>query len=198
MQNRGARPGRWRTGEESRRRILEAARSCFGKHGYDRATIRAIASEANVDPAMVHYFFDTKARLFSVAMELTPNVPERLTSQLAAGVDGLGERLVRHFLEVWDEQAGLEPLLALMRSASADDRSASMFAEFVEREIVARLGDTIGGPDANLRAELIGSHLLGLALMRYILRLEPLAVVPPQTIAAWMGPALQRYISGTL
>lgn len=198
MRNRSARPGRWRTGEESRRRILEAARSCFGKHGYDRATIRAIASEANVDPAMVHYFFGTKARLFSVAMELTPNVPERLTSQLAAGVDGLGERLVRHFLEVWDEQAGLEPLLALMRSAPADDRSASMFAEFVKREIVARLGDTIGGPDAYLRAELIGSHLLGLALMRYILRLEPLAAVPPQTIAAWMGPTLQHYISGTL
>jgi AcrR family transcriptional regulator len=198
MQNRSARPGRWRTGEESRRRILEAARSCFGKYGYDRATIRAIASEANVDPAMVHYFFDTKARLFSVAMELTPNVPERLTLQLAAGVDGLGERLVRHFLEVWDEQAGLEPLLALMRSAPADDRSASMFAEFVEREIVARLSDTIGGPDANLRAELIGSHLLGLALMRYILRLEPLAAVPPQTVAAWMGPTLQHYISGTL
>jgi hypothetical protein len=123
---------------------------------------------------------------------------KRLTLQLAAGVDGLGEPLARHFLEVWDEQARLERLLALMRSVPADDRSASMFAEFVEREIVARLGDTIGGPDANLRAELIGSHLLGLALMRYILRLEPLAAVPPQTIAAWMGPTLQHYISGTL
>ncbi|MGH3627876.1 MAG: hypothetical protein ACRDRL_10615 [Sciscionella sp.] len=146
---------------------------------------------------MVHYFFNTKARLFSATMEFTPNIPERLTSQLEAGVDGLGERLVRHFVQVWDEQAGIEPLLALMRSAPTDDRSASMFAEFMEREIVARLRDTIGGDDANLRAELIGSHLMGMTLLRYVLRVEPLAATRPEAIAAWMGPALQRYMSGT-
>jgi AcrR family transcriptional regulator len=195
MENTSARPGRWRTGDESRRRILDAARSSFGKHGYDRTTIRAIATEANVDPSMVHYFFDTKARLFSVAMELPKNVPERLAAQLGGGLDGLGERIVRHFLEVWDDEAAVGPLLALMRSAPTDDQSASMFVEFMKREIVVRLRDTIGGDDAELRAELIASQLIGLALMRYVVRLEPLASTPPQAIATWMGAALQQYIS---
>jgi AcrR family transcriptional regulator len=189
------RPGRWRTGEESRRRILEAARSSFGRRGYDRTTIRAIAAEADVDPAMVHYFFDTKARLFSIAMELPADVPERLAAQLEAGADGLGERLVRHFLLAWDELATVGPLLALLRSAPTDDRSATMLVEFMKREIVVRLRDTIGGADATLRAELIGSQLIGLALMRYVVRLEPLASAPAEQIIPWMGAALQRYIS---
>ncbi|MGH7919763.1 MAG: TetR family transcriptional regulator [Candidatus Dormibacteraceae bacterium] len=197
MQETSGRRGRWRTGVQSRRRILDAARSAFGERGYDRTTIRAIAAEAKVDPAMVHYFFETKAQLFSMAMELPTKVSERLTAQLQGGVDGLGERLIRHFLQVWDEEAAVEPLLALMRSAATDARSASMFVEFMEREIVVRLRDTIGGEDAHLRAQLIGSHLMGLALLRYVVRLEPLASTPPEAIAVWMGAVLQRYLSGT-
>ena len=196
MENTGSRPGRWRTGEDSRRRILDVARSNFGQHGYDRTTIRAIARDAKVDPAMVHYFFDTKARLFTLAMELPSNVPERLAAQLDGGVDGLGERIVRHFLAAWDEQAIVEPLLALMRSAPTDEKSAAMFVEFMKREIVARLSDAIGGEETTLRAELIGSQLTGLALMRYVVRLEPLASTPAEQIVPWMGAALQHYISG--
>lgn len=196
MASEPVRPGRWRTGEESRRRILDTARACFGERGYDRTTIRAIAAEANVDPAMVHYFFDTKAHLFSAAMEIPVNIAERIGTELEGGIDGLGERLVLHFLRIWDAQADYEPLLALMRSAPTDNQSASMFKQFVEKVIVARLRTTIKGRDAHLRTELVGSHLMGLALARYVIRLEPLASTPPRKIASWMGPTLQSYISG--
>ncbi|MHA7984485.1 TetR/AcrR family transcriptional regulator [Rathayibacter sp. CAU 1779] len=196
MTNTSGRRGRWRTGDESRRRILDAARTCFGEHGYDRTTVRAIAEAAGVDPSMVYYFFDTKARLFSVAMELPSNVPERLTAQLDTGTDGLGERIVRQFLTVWDQEASVGPLLALMRSAPTDSTSASMFVEFMEREIVARLRDQLQGDAAELRADLIASQLTGLALMRYVVRLEPLASAPADEIAVWMGAALQQYFSG--
>lgn len=204
MQN-ARRAGRWRTGAESRQRILDAARSCFAERGYDRATIRAIASAAHVDPSMVHYFFTTKARLFSLVMELPPDIPGRLDAQLAGGTDGLGERLVLHFVKVWDEM-GTDQLSALVRTAATGDRS--MFTGFVEREIVGRLrgplaagaqagDDRAGADDGDLRAELIGSHLIGLAFMRYVLRLSPLVDASPQDIAAWMGPALQQYLSGS-
>lgn len=191
-----SRPGRWRTGEESRRRILESARRCFSERGYDRTTIRAIAARAKVDPSMVHYFFGNKARLFAVAMKFPLDIPERLTEQLAGGVDGLGDRLARHFISVWDEQSGIDPLLALMRSAPTDDRLATMFAEFVEGEIVTRLRTAIGGDEADLRAELIGSQLIGFALMRYVLRIEPLASASPDAVARRLGPALQYYLTG--
>ncbi|NNC12826.1 TetR/AcrR family transcriptional regulator [Planctomonas sp. JC2975] len=196
MTNTSSRRGRWRTGDESRKRILDAARTCFGEHGYDRTTVRTIAEAAGVDPSMVYYFFDTKARLFSVAMELPSNVPERLAAQLDTGTDGLGDCIVRQFLTIWDQEASVGPLLALMRSAPTDSASASMFVEFMEREIVARLRDQLQGDDAELRADLIASQLTGLALMRYVVRLEPLASAPADEIAVWMGAALQQYFSG--
>jgi AcrR family transcriptional regulator len=190
------RPGRWRTGERSRRRILDAARSSFAERGYDRATIRQIARDAQVDPAMVYYFFETKSRLFTAAIELPVNPAERLASELEGGLDGVGERIVRHFLDVWDHAPTIEPLLALMRSAPTDERSAAMFSEYVQQEIVGRLAAAIPHGNARLRAELLGSHLMGLAFARYVTRLEPLASTSADTVAAWVGPTLQRYLTG--
>lgn len=190
------RPGRWRTGAESRQRILDAARSLFAEHGYDRTTTRAIAAEAGVDPAMVHYFFDTKSRLFASAMQLPVNIPERIDALLEGGLDGAGERIVAHFLRVWDDEGTFEPLFALMRSATTDENSARLFKEFVQREMVGRLRAAIEGPDAPLRAALAGSQLVGLALARYVIRVEPLASAPAETLATRVGPTVQHYLTG--
>lgn len=190
------RPGRWRTGEASRRRILDAARSCFAQYGYDRATVRQIAGEAGVDPAMVYYFFATKSRLFAAAMTLPANPAESVAGLLEGGLDDLGPRIVRQFLEVWDDAGSFEPLFALMRSAPTHDQSAGLLQEFVQREILARLRQAIGAEDAPLRVELVGSQLMGLALTRYVVRIEPLASASPDTVAAWVGPVLQRYLTG--
>lgn len=191
-----ARPGRWRTGEESRRRILAAARTSFARLGYDRATVRHIAANARVDPSMVYYFFATKSRLFAAAMALPVDPAERVAALLDGGVDDLGPRIVEHFLSVWDDTGGFEPMFGLMRSPPADERSAGTLREFVQREIVGQLRRVIGGEDAQLRAELAGAHLMGLALARYIVAIEPLASAAPETVAAWVGPVLQHYFTG--
>lgn len=190
------RRGRWRTGEESRRRILEAARWAFAEYGYDRATVRQIAAEARVDAAMVYYFFGAKPRLFAAAMALPRNPAESLAALLDDGLDGLGDRIVRHFVEVWDDVGSFEPIFALLRSAPTDGRSAGLLREFIEREVIGQLRQAVGTPDATLRAELVGSQLLGLALARYVVAVEPLASAAPDTVAAWVGPALQRYLTG--
>jgi AcrR family transcriptional regulator len=189
------RRGRWRSGAESRERILAAARSTFTRHGYDRATVRQIAAEARVDPAMVHYFFSTKSKLFATAMALPENPAERVAAVLAGGIDGLGPRIIRHFLQVWDDAGSFEPMVALLRSAPTDAQSADLLREFVQGEILGQVQRAIGTDDAPLRAELMGSQLMGLALARYVVRIEPLASASPDTIAAWMGPALQRYLT---
>ncbi|WP_083713416.1 TetR family transcriptional regulator [Brachybacterium sp. P6-10-X1] len=190
------RRGRWRTGARSRERILEAARSCFAQHGYDRATVREIAGAAGVDPAMVHYFFGSKSRLFVTAMEFPVNPIDEITEALDADPEELGGRIVRRFVESWDASPGAGPLAALLRSPG-DERSETMFSEYIRREIAGHLIPAIPGEDPELRAELIGSHLIGLALSRYVLGLEPLASATPETLATWMGPAIQYYLAGT-
>lgn len=190
------RRGRWRTGAQSRERILEAAKLCFAQRGYDRATVREIAGAAGVDPAMVHYFFGSKSRLFVTAMEFPVNPLDEITEAMDADPDELGGRIVRRFVERWDASAGAGPLAALLRSPG-DDRSATMFAEYSRREIAGQLIPAISGEDPELRAELIGSHLLGLALNRYVLHLEPLASATAETLASWMGPTIQYYLTGT-
>lgn len=143
---------------------------------------------------MVYYFFDTKSRLFAAAMAFPVNPADSLASLLQEGLDDLGSRLVRYFLQVWDEAGSFEPLFALMRSAPTDEQSAALLQEFLRREVVARLHRVTGTADASLRAELVGSHLMGLALARYVVRIEPLASASPETIARWVGPGLQRYV----
>lgn len=189
------RPGRWRTGQESRRRILDAARSAFARYGYDRATIRQIAVDARVDPAMVHYFFDTKPRLFAAAMALPTSPADNIASALQDGLPGLGARIVRQFVQVWDDAGSFEPLLALMRSAPTDDQSARMLREYIQREVLSQVVQAIGTADAALRVEFAGSQLIGLAFARYVVRIEPLASASPDTVAAWVGPTLQRYFT---
>lgn len=192
---RQGRRGRWRTGEESRRRVLDAARSSFADRGYDRTTVRQIAAEAAVDPALVHYFYGTKARLFAAAMELPVNPADRIDEVLEGGVDGVGRRLARHFLRVWDEAGHFERMAALMRSAPTDDQSAQLFEEFIRRELVARFESVVSGDVPRLRAELVGTQLVGLAMARYVLRIEPLASADAETVADWVGPALQTYFT---
>jgi AcrR family transcriptional regulator len=189
------RPGRWRSGAESRERLLAAARSAFAQYGYDKATIRQIAAEARVDPAMVHYFFTTKSKLFATAMELPANPADRVASLLDGGLDGLGSQIIRHFLQVWDDAGSFEPMCALLRSAPTDNQSAGLLREFIQGEILGQVARVIGTDDAALRAELVGSQLMGIALARYVVRIEPLASASPDTIVAWLGPAMQRYLT---
>jgi AcrR family transcriptional regulator len=183
---RGRRPG----GSDTREGILAAARERFGAHGYDRTRIRDVAADAGVDAALVHYFFKSKDGLFVAAMELPFRPAEVIAPVLAEGVDGLGERLVRRMLTMWDENR--PALLAIVHSASSHPGAALALREFVLSEIVGRLAATLDGDQ--LKATLVASQIVGLIAVRYIARVEPLASMDREEIVPLVAPTLQRYI----
>jgi len=190
MARTGRRPGTGGT----REKILAAARSHFGEVGYDGATIRGIAAAAQVDPRLVMHYFESKEGVFRAAIDFPIDPAEFLPGVLGLGLDGLGVRLVGFFLETWESPAG-SPLLALIRSVVATDSAASLIREFVSREILARLAEALELDQPQLRASLAASQLIGLAMLRYVVKVEPLASAAPENVAAWIGPTLQRYFT---
>jgi AcrR family transcriptional regulator len=190
----GRRPGPNRT----RAAILDAARAAFAERGYEAFSMRAVARDAGVDAALVHRFHGSKEDLFVAAMEL-PISPGRLVpALLAEGVDGLGERLVRTLLELFDRPAAFAPFLALIRGAASNDHAAAMLREFLTREVLGRLAAAASPDRPELRASLAGSQIVGLAMARYVVAVPPLATTDRDTVVACVGPAIQRYLTGPL
>jgi AcrR family transcriptional regulator len=190
---RGRRPG----GADTRGQVLAAARARFAAQGYDATTVRQVAGDAGVDPALVHHYFGTKADLFVAAVEYPVNPAEVVAALVAVDRAEVGERLLRLFLERWDAHAP-SPLFALLRSAGEHEQAAAMLREFITREVVGRLARELGLDRPALRASLCGSQVVGLALVRYVLRLEPLASADADTVVACIAPTLQRYLTGPL
>ena len=207
------RSGRRAGDSGTREAILGAARRRFGEHGYDGATIRAIAADAAVDPALVHHFYGTKERLFAAAMRL-PVVPgeviastmEAERARLGGDFAGrIGELLVRRVLAVWGVADMRASFLGMLRSAATNEQAVTMLREFVTSTIVTALSDAIGtvaaGADPaekRYRASLVASQVVGLAFTRYVLQLEPVASASVEDLAAAIGPTLQRYLTGDL
>jgi AcrR family transcriptional regulator len=189
------RPGRWRSGAQSRQRILATARALFREHGYAGTTVRAVAAEAGVDPAMVFYFFGTKQGLFGAAVEMSADVPPAIESIFTGGLDGIGERIVRTLVENLD-RSDRAPLAMLIRSAPTHDRSEALLREFIDREITGRLAALLGTPDAALRAGIAAVQILGLAAARYVVRIEPIASASVEELATRFGPIVQHGLTG--
>lgn len=190
----GRRPGN----ADTREVVLDAARDCFAASGYDGATIRAIAAKAGVDPALVHHFFGAKAELFAAAMELPLSSTLLLPTLLEGDVDVLGERLVRGFLALWDDPTSRRRMLAVVRSAVRHEAAAAMLRAFLGREVIGTVARGIDTPNADLRATLVGSQLIGLAMARYVIKVEPLASASLETLVAGYAPTIQRYLTGDI
>jgi AcrR family transcriptional regulator len=193
-----ARTGRRPGVSGTREAILGAARRAFAEQGYQQATIRGVADLAGVDPALVHHYFGTKQELFVAAVQLPVNPVEQLMAVLNEDSDQAGRRMVETFLSVWDHAATQSPLLALIRSAVGDEHAAAMLREFITEEVLGQIAHRLGGADARLRATLVGSQVIGLAMARYIVKVEPLASAPRTQVVAAVGPTLQRYLTGDL
>lgn len=190
------RPGRWRSGAKSKQRILETARALFAEHGYTGTTVRAVAAEADVDPAMVFYFFDTKQGLFAAAIEMPAKVPAAIDSVFEDGLDGIGERIIRTLLENLDASDN-DPLVLLARSAPTHDESAAALREFISTEIAGRLAAMIDAPDATLRVGMVNVQILGLTVARHIVRIEPIASAPIDDLVERFGPLVQQCLTGS-
>jgi AcrR family transcriptional regulator len=191
-------PGR-RPGESgTRQAILDAARAQFAAHGWDGATIRAIAREAGVDPALVLHFFGTKAFLFAAAMQW-PFDADAAVAEVAVGPRSqLGARLAAFFLSVWEDPQRREPIMVMLRAATTNAQAAELLRETLMTVFLVPLGARLEVPDAQLRMSLCSAQLIGLGTARYILAFEPLASLEPERVVELVGPGLQRYMTGAL
>jgi AcrR family transcriptional regulator len=190
----GRRPGERATRDE----ILEAARAAFAELGYDRATIRDIAARASVDPALVIHYFGSKAQLFGAALQL-PMEPAEILARVRAQAPGeMGPAVVRAFLSAWEPVETRTPLIATLRSAMTNETAMTLVREYLERRVFGPITQALQNDDAQLRATLVGSQFIGMAMMRYVAGIEPLASASVDELVAAVGPTVQRYLTGDL
>ncbi|ADD42964.1 TetR family transcriptional regulator [Stackebrandtia nassauensis] len=190
------RPGRWRSGAQSRQRVLDAARELFQRNGYAGTTVRAVATEAGVDPAMVFYFFGNKQGLFAAAVDMSAQLPPAIDAIFDGGLDGIGERVVRTLLENMDKSERA-PLAILTRSGPGDDQTETLLRQYIDREITGRLAALLDTPDAALRAGMVNVQLLGLAVARYVVRVEPIASASVDELTTRLGAVVQHCLTGS-
>lgn len=191
----GRRPGN----QDTRGDILTAARHAFAARGFAGASIRGIAAEAGVDAALVHHYFETKEQLFLATVNIPIVLTDLLDQVTATGLDGLGDRLIRTILGVWDSD--LQPsLVAAVRTALTDPNLTRSISEFLTLEVISRILKALDLPEeeATRRAGLVASQVLGVLIGRYVLKLPPLVTQSSDDVARAVGPTLQRYLSGDL
>lgn len=188
------RTGRRRGTVGTRDKILTEARSQFGEAGFGGTTIRGIAAGAGVDPALVPHYFGSKEGVFLAAMQFPADPAEFIPRLLAPGLDDLGERLALFFLEMWDSPAGAS-LLGLIRSVVSSELAADLMREFITREVLGRLAAAIKLDHPQLRVSLVASQLVGLAMLRYVIKVPALERASRKELARWIGPSIQRYLT---
>ncbi|MFE5140959.1 TetR family transcriptional regulator [Streptomyces fagopyri] len=195
---RRGRPSRTQTeaAPATRDRILDAAREEFSERGYEKTSVRGIAKAAGVDSALVHHYFGTKEQVFEAAIEVA------FAPALAAPVavedgplDGVGERLTRFILGIWENPATRAPLLAIVRSAVNNETAAAVFRRLIAAQLLRRIAQQLDLPDAELRAELAAAQLVGVAMLRYVIRVEPLASADLEPIVARVAPVVQGHLT---
>jgi AcrR family transcriptional regulator len=188
-------PGRPADGGDRRTAILSAAREQFAATGYAAASVRGIARQAGVDPALVHHYFGTKEQVFVAAMQLPFQPGEMLPQVLAGDPEGLGERLVRLFLGAWDSPEFRAPMLGMLRSAMTGEQGAAMLREFVGSALIGRVAESVGTVDP-LRVQAAAAQMVGVVILRHVIRLEPLASASVDEVVALIAPAVQRHLLG--
>ncbi len=173
--------------------ILEAARSQFAQRGYAGTTLRDVAAGASIDPAMVIRYFGSKAGLFAQATTMELNLPDLAACPPARR----GEALVRHFLSLWEGPGCNRALPILLRSAAVDPASAERVRAVFTTQVLPAIRRVAPADQAPTRAGLVVSQLLGIALARYILRIEPIAGLTREELVTGLAPAIQRYLDGS-
>ncbi|WP_141580264.1 TetR family transcriptional regulator [Actinomadura sp. WMMA1423] len=190
--SRGRGPGRRPGPTETREKILASARDLFAEKGYDGASLRAIARAAEVDPALVHHFFGNKEGVFVEAMRFPVDPTVLLPHIMAFPPERIGEGMVRTFLHVWGDEARRAPMLAMLRSAMTNERAAALLREFVTTALFGRASQATEAAPLGIQAA--AGQMIGLMILRYVLRVEPLASASEEELIELVAPTLQRYL----
>jgi AcrR family transcriptional regulator len=184
------RRGRRRGSPDTRAEILSVARRRFLREGYQAVTLRSVAADAGVDLALVSYYFGSKKGLFGAAVSLSANPAELLAEAVAGDLQTLPVRALSALLAAWDDPVEGAPLRALVAGAAHDPAVTVLVKEVLEREVVAPLAARLGGRHAERRAAAFCAQVAGLLVLRYVLRVEPVASAPADEIVRQCAPAL--------
>ena len=188
----GRRPG----GPDTRGEILRAARTSFADKGFTATSLRAVAREAGVDAALVHHYFDSKDELFIESMAI-PVDPRQIAARILDGPpEEMGRRIATVFLGVWESPEGQQRMTAIFRSVVTSDEVARLLREGITQMIIQPVSQTLDVPDAQLRVTLVATQLIGAAMARYLVGLEPVASVDLQTLIDRLAPVLQLHLTG--
>jgi AcrR family transcriptional regulator len=186
------RPAGGATGD-TRAAILAAARSQFAARGFAGASLRSIAREASVDPSLISHYFGDKSQLLLATMELPVNPIEKIAGVVAAGPDGMAERLLRTFLTAWEPHRDV--FSTLVRTTLGGGDTEAPMLQLARNVLITSLMEVLEGDDRELRATLIAGQLIGMATLRFVVRLDPLAEAPIEDVVARYAPPMQMLIS---
>lgn len=188
--------GRRPAGSATRDEIVLAARAEFAEHGFEAASMRAVARAAGVDPALVRHYFADKGELFAVSvLPQGVDAPAVAARVLGGGLHGLGARLLLEVLGIWAEDDGAR-FRAAMGAMTAGDERTQAFVTYLRRSVFDNVTRMLPTPDAEQRVALAASQVMGLLALRYVLRVEPVASMPIGELARFAGPTIDRYLTG--
>lgn len=183
---------------EQTERIVAVARAHFAAHGFAGTTLRAVAREAGVDPALVRYYFDGKADLLEACLAPPPGYLEGIARAAALPLDQRAEAFVRHLIGAWERPESAEILRSMILTAAHEPVALDRLRAVFSRGVLGAVAEHLDPAEQWLRAGLAATQLVGLSMIRYVWRLDPVASLPPDQVVALVAPTVQRYLSGTL
>jgi AcrR family transcriptional regulator len=179
----------------SREAVLSAAKQRFADEGYEKTTLRAIADDARVDPSMVLYLFGSKTELFRESLRLIVD-PDALAAALTDGDGDIGTRMVRTYLDIWEHPDTAASMVVMLASATSNSDAHEAFRGFMQSYVLSAVSGALGGGDqARLRAMLAATNLVGTAILRYVMRVPPLADLPADDVVKLIAPSVTRYLT---
>jgi len=179
-------------------RIVAAARASFAEHGWAGTTMRAVARDADVDPALVTYYFSDKRGLLAACLEFPESFTEAVVAAQAAPVRRRGHAFMDTMLGLWEDPETGEILRSIFLTAAHEPLAMERLREAFAGSVLAVVSDSLEGPERYLRASLAASQIIGVAMTRYVWRFGALAELPPDEVASYVAPTVQRYLSGKL
>lgn len=188
------RPAKTAKSQRTKAAILEAAQHLFAEQGYERATVRDIAAHAAIDPAMVIRYFGSKEGLFASATAFDLRLPD-LT---VVAKREIGRTLIAHFVEIWEGSLSNGGLISLLRAAASNEDAANAVRAIFGGQVVPMLARVVPPAELPLRAGLVATQIMGLAVTRYILKVPPVVAMDRAQIVRLLGPTMQRYVVGKL
>ncbi|WP_188193555.1 TetR/AcrR family transcriptional regulator [Nonomuraea sp. SYSU D8015] len=192
MARTGRRPGTSTTREQ----ILAAAAAAFSAGGYEATSMRQVAADAGVDPALVRRFFGSKEQLFGAVMASVFQVEDAVGMLIEGPRSKVGERLAGFVLDLLGDVERPGPLLGLIRSGATSEQAAAVAREFLAKNMLGEVTRSLGVDHAEMRAALAASQLVGFAITRYAVRADALVTAERSQLVAWLAPTLQRYLTG--